>query len=109
MSVDNPEHDTPKDILKKLRAGIWEDASGQCQFQDTITVDDALAALDAYYKAQASKDMAEAIGEDTPHKHATREYCDDCAVRDIENKLRREQRKTAASKGYELESVKNGR
>lgn len=32
------------------------------------------------------------IGGDNQHQHPTREYCDDCAVRDIENKLLKSQR-----------------
>lgn len=32
------------------------------------------------------------IGENNTHNHPTREYCDDCAVRYIENKLISKQR-----------------
>lgn len=91
---------TPDEILLKHRSdaiAISEGRSHGRDIGDSIT--EALAALDRYYKAQASKDMVEVIGNgksDSPHNmnaHTEREI------------LRIKQRKTAQSKGYKLEGV----
>lgn len=100
MPVDNPKLETPEQILQKYAEFIEEPVEATVYrkgiWWDTPT---ALAALDAYYKAQASKDMAEVIGEDEPEDYYNQP--DSLAI--SRNVFREEQRKTAAEKGYKLE------
>lgn len=97
MSVDNPEQ-----ILEKL-TGVTFDAvveSPDHYMQTIIDVEkEALAALDVYYKAQVSKDMAEVIGEDEPEDYYN--HPDSLAI--ARNAFREEQRITVKSKGYKVD------
>ena len=110
MSVDNPELETPEWIL--LHTGIGNCGNPFCD-KENMTIDEALAAIDTYYKAQASKDMAEVIGEsevfiDIPVVGNTGKEVDRITGESYtpymiaRNNLRHEQRITAASKGYKV-------
>lgn len=48
-----------EEILKKYRACIWEEASGQCQFQDTLNTEQTVEAINALRRA----DMQAVIGQ----------------------------------------------
>lgn len=53
-----------EEILKKYRAGIWEEASGQCQFQDTLNAEQTVEAISILHRA----DIEAVIGQPISHE-----------------------------------------
>lgn len=117
MSVDNPEQqmEPPVDefLVNKFMVAIgfkWQDDTQLWANDANVWMYQKAAieyykVIDAHYKAQASKDMADVIGEDESETWYNKDLITvdqklvETSIR-RRNHLRKRQRKTAASKGY---------
>lgn len=106
MSVDNPELSDFIDEVIETSA-----MTGDAYLQFLRTRDEIIEYINVHYvtKAQASKDMAEVIGEDDPRPTtgslgaASNPGTVEGMFYTSRKDLRIQQRKTAASKGYKVE------
>ena len=109
MSVDNPELDVFSEEALTIASKLHQELPNthNLLYRNGV-IPELLQFFHAYYKAQASKDMAEIIGRDLIHREKRTPMNTIIYNNSVDgvNAFKQEQRKAAIQKGYKLDEEK---